>query len=499
MLIIKRWYFILILFFMSITLFAQDPREKSHSMNVNSFIESGNQKYYVSWASSSGSDDGWQHDIYNQIISFNSDGEITFDTNPNRYIGTGNDEAQEPVDVSINPTDNTVLSVWEDGSGTTVDIRGQMHKPDGTIIKKNWIIAGGSESQHSPKVVHLHGKFLVSYADEAPPAQTSMNKLRILNDKTGDIIETIELSPREKDQWWAVETSNDSNFAFVGWGDGEQFYGSVIKSGGEIITKTDSKFYISNIDQYYYSVAWLEKFSKFIVVAKVHNNSAVCLIDTNGVRSNFTSILNAPITRETELAIWWDEVKKDYSILYTSGLRDLSILNVTDIKISLSQINKDIIQERSWPTTGISCKFVKTITGNDLWKSGRKIFIAHNSENSNAPVFYYLTVEDLTAIKGKPNNQTLNGMFIFNAYPNPFNPSTKLRFSILKKNKVKLQIFNIEGQLITTLINKTYSPGIVEKVWDGKDSNRRAVNSGVYFAVLKVGEKTFSNKIVLIK
>ena len=67
-------------------------------------------KYYVSWSSSSGSDDGWQHDIYNQIISFDSDGFLQYNTDAERFIGTGYDEAQEPVQVAINPNSNIILS-----------------------------------------------------------------------------------------------------------------------------------------------------------------------------------------------------------------------------------------------------------------------------------------------------------------------------------------------------------------------------------------------------
>ena len=61
--------FLFVLISINISLFAQDPREDSHSINVLPFLEEGIQKYYVTWSSSSGSDDGWQYDIYNQIIS----------------------------------------------------------------------------------------------------------------------------------------------------------------------------------------------------------------------------------------------------------------------------------------------------------------------------------------------------------------------------------------------------------------------------------------------
>jgi hypothetical protein len=312
-------------------------------MNILPFMDNGLQKYYVTWASSSGSDDGWQHDIYNQIISFSETGEMIFETEPHRYIGNGNDEAQEPVNVAVNPSNNTMLSVWEDGSGSTVDIRGQMHKPDGTIIKSNWIISGGVESQHSPDVEHLNGVFIVSLTDEAPPAQTSMNEVRILNDETGEQIGSLELSPKEEDNWWAVATSDSKNYAFVGWGNGADFYGSVVKVNSDSIYNTERKFYISSIEQYYYSVTWLDKLQKFFAIAKVSSKSIACLIDTNGTRTNFTSIQNAPITRETSLAVNWDDQVNEYEIGYTSGTQDFALLSVTDEEIKIKQINENIL------------------------------------------------------------------------------------------------------------------------------------------------------------
>lgn len=490
---------LLVLFWLMVTnVFAQDPREKNHSIKTLPFIEDGTQKYYVTWSSSSGSDNGWQHDIYNQIISFTSGGELSFETDVHRYIGNGNDEAQEPVSVAINPNPNTILSVWEDGSGSTIDIRGQMHKPNGTIIKNNWIISGGVESQHSPDVVHLDGLFLVFLTDEAPPAQISMNEVRILNDETGEQIGSLELSHKEKDNWWVVSTSNNKNFAFVGWGNGEDFYGSIIKDDSISVTKTDPKFYIAHIDQYYYSVTWLEKLSKFIAVAKVNNKSVVCLIDTNGVRSNFTTIEDAPITRETELAVWWDNQNKEYNIAYTSGAKDLTFLKVSEMEISLGQINKNFITNRNWPTTGVSCKFVLSNAGKDFWNSNRKIFIVHNDENSNNPIYYFQTIKDLTDVT-KINGTLIPEFHLSPTYPNPFNPTTTISFVVpnLETTRVLpilLKVYDSIGNEVATLLDENKKPGIYKVNFNG-----RHLSSGIYYYQLKSSNYFKTRKMILLK
>ncbi len=488
-----------LLLIFSCSIFSQDPREKNHSLNIVPFIDQSIQKYYVTWSSSSGSNDGWQHDIYNQIISFSSTGEIIFDSTPHRFIGTGNDEAQEPVSVSINPKNNTMISVWEDGSGSTVDIRGQMHKSDGTIIRENWIIAGGNDSQHSPDVVHLDGVFLVSLTDEAPPAQTSMNEIRILDDETGEQISSFELSPRNEDNWWAISTSNNKNIAFVGWGNGEDFFGSVIKINADTVLITPERFYVSNIDQYYYSVAWLEKYDKFIAVVKVNSKSVVCLIDTNGVRSNFTSIPNAPITRETELAVSWNAQENVYNIIYTSGYNNLSVLKVTNSKITLTQIISNVLENANWPTTGIACQFVHSIEGKDLWDLDKRLFVAYNNENSNNAVYHLINIGDLTKVKSTKQNIHSEKIKLYHAYPNPFNPSVMIRYRIPMRDKVSLRIYNVQGEVIKTLKNDIMPPGEYNVVWNGENSQGAKVGSGVYIIRLISGKFVKSNKIIFQK
>ena len=84
-------------------------------------------------------------------------------------------------------------------------------------------------------------------------------------------------------------------------------------------------------------------------------------------------------------------------------------------------------------------------------------------------------------------------------YPNPFNSTTHIRFGIDKPGKVKLEIFNILGQRVVTLLNENRKPGVFEIVWDAKDTQGRKVPSGIYFYRLKVDNKTAINKMMLLK
>jgi hypothetical protein len=84
-------------------------------------------------------------------------------------------------------------------------------------------------------------------------------------------------------------------------------------------------------------------------------------------------------------------------------------------------------------------------------------------------------------------------------YPNPFNPETKIVFNLPEEGNVKLEIFNIKGQKVKTLLDCYMSPGRSEMIWNGKDDNGKRVSSGVYFYQFVTEKKTITKKMILIK
>lgn len=90
-------------------------------------------------------------------------------------------------------------------------------------------------------------------------------------------------------------------------------------------------------------------------------------------------------------------------------------------------------------------------------------------------------------------------------YPNPFNPSTTIRFGIPNTSKISessevyLQIYDITGKLITTLIDGTIEPGYHSIVWDGKDKLGKSVESGIYIYKLQVDGFMETGKMTLLR
>ncbi|MBT3216675.1 MAG: multicopper oxidase domain-containing protein [Candidatus Marinimicrobia bacterium] len=81
-----------------------------------------------------------------------------------------------------------------------------------------------------------------------------------------------------------------------------------------------------------------------------------------------------------------------------------------------------------------------------------------------------------------------------NAYPNPFNPTTTIRFSVETNTVVTLQLFDISGKLVTTLLDKIIERGTHKIQWNGSNQP-----SGIYFAVLQSGSHVETQKLILLK
>ena len=91
-------------------------------------------------------------------------------------------------------------------------------------------------------------------------------------------------------------------------------------------------------------------------------------------------------------------------------------------------------------------------------------------------------------------------------YPNPFNPSsagrsptTTIYFSLSTTADTSLEIYNVKGQKVKTLVNGTMEQGEHQITWDGTNNNRNSVSSGVYFYRLQSGENVINQKMMLMK
>jgi flagellar hook assembly protein FlgD len=84
-------------------------------------------------------------------------------------------------------------------------------------------------------------------------------------------------------------------------------------------------------------------------------------------------------------------------------------------------------------------------------------------------------------------------------FPNPFNPSTTLKYSLPYRAHVYIAIYDILGKNIYTLENGIHSPGVKSVIWNGKDNFGRPASAGIYLYKIQAGDFVQTRKMVLLK
>ena len=83
--------------------------------------------------------------------------------------------------------------------------------------------------------------------------------------------------------------------------------------------------------------------------------------------------------------------------------------------------------------------------------------------------------------------------------PNPFNPITRILYDLPKATSVRLDIYNVLGQKVKTLVNDFQSAGSKSVIWDGRSNSGSEVSSGVYFYRLETSEYSATMKMMMLK
>ena len=84
-------------------------------------------------------------------------------------------------------------------------------------------------------------------------------------------------------------------------------------------------------------------------------------------------------------------------------------------------------------------------------------------------------------------------------YPNPFNPSTTIRYQLPVDSRVSLGIYDVLGQKVRTLVRGSKRAGHCLATWDSRDDMNRQVAAGIYFYRLRAGEYRQVRKLLLLK
>jgi hypothetical protein len=91
------------------------------------------------------------------------------------------------------------------------------------------------------------------------------------------------------------------------------------------------------------------------------------------------------------------------------------------------------------------------------------------------------------------------GFSLAQNYPNPFNPSTRIEFAVPRQTHVSIEVFDLNGRRVATLVDRSMAPGTYNVTWDALTSQGRPATSGVYLYRLRAGDVLMTKQMVLIK
>ncbi|MCK4548152.1 MAG: hypothetical protein KAW17_12005 [Candidatus Eisenbacteria sp.] len=127
------------------------------------------------------------------------------------------------------------------------------------------------------------------------------------------------------------------------------------------------------------------------------------------------------------------------------------------------------------------------------------IMVSSHISSEGGDLYTYWT-EELTEVASDFGPASgLTSPVLFQNQPNPFNPVTKIAFALPTRGHVRLEVYDVTGELVAELVNAEVEAGYRSVVWDGSDRSGVPVAPGVYFSRMEAGGKVLSRKMVLVK
>jgi len=108
-------------------------------------------------------------------------------------------------------------------------------------------------------------------------------------------------------------------------------------------------------------------------------------------------------------------------------------------------------------------------------------------------------IETCVLVSNDESNQLPTAFNLYNNYPNPFNPTTQIRYNLSEDAMVSITIYDIMGRSIRSLVNSKQTAGYRSIRWDGKNNLGEPVSAGMYIYTIQAGEFRQTKKMVLLK
>ncbi|MCD6176382.1 MAG: T9SS type A sorting domain-containing protein, partial [Candidatus Cloacimonetes bacterium] len=227
-------------------------------------------------------------------------------------------------------------------------------------------------------------------------------------------------------------------------------------------------------------------------------------ITTNDPEAFFTTI---PINLQVASGIPIISLSEDaldfgYVLVGDDASDTLYVSNLGEVDLEVTDITNGVIEFNAIPLNFVLAQgeiqaVVVTFTPQEeLLYEDILVIESNDPINSQYGVLLNGSGYELTGL----NDQLPLVTKVDRNYPNPFNPETRITFSIANKAQfAKLEIFNIKGQKVKTLVNEELEVGKYSVVWKGDDTSGRKVASGVYFYKFNTDHYHNIKKMLLLK
>lgn len=110
-----------------------------------------------------------------------------------------------------------------------------------------------------------------------------------------------------------------------------------------------------------------------------------------------------------------------------------------------------------------------------------------------------IVLQAIATFVAETENQVPGSFALEQNYPNPFNPATTIQIKLPVQSEVTLAIYNLNGQLVRTLVQENLPAGNHSFLWDGRNERGSEVASGLYVSRLKAGQFTQHRKMLLMR
>ena len=242
----------------------------------------------------------------------------------------------------------------------------------------------------------------------------------------------------------------------------------------------------------------MNKFLPFFLVSFLHANNNQIL------DSSFSFIFDSD-----SIIVGQDSVGLFEGTLYNLSNNEINIEVARLIDFTNEDWNSSICIDSTCYSQSIDSVTVSIAAGDSTtcgvlaWTSGvgsdyiqLKIVELFNISNNISVNINFLAQYDLNIDDEYPN---ANNIKILSCFPNPFNPSILLEYKVGKRNHVRLDVYNILGKKVKSLVEEVQEAGNYYTKWDGNNGFNKPLPSGAYFLRMQSGEYHMIKKITLIK